>query len=123
MNHFGELKKTTTKRKNTIWIAQFRETTEAELIVDESLNERNSNSDLLLICFVIFSKEVEESEFFNVNSSSEKLPRHDRVDHRTNWIAKNNLETKEKYQNHFNLQIVAQYFLYYSLFFLMENYP
>jgi hypothetical protein len=48
----------------------------------------------LLIRFVIISEEVEEKEFFGVNSSREKLPRDDRVDQRTNWIAKNNLETK-----------------------------
>ena len=77
-------------------IARFREKAEDELIVEESSNERNSDSDLLLISSVIFSEEVEESEFLDVNSSREKLPGNESVDQSANGIAKNNLETKEK---------------------------
>ena len=68
------------------------------IILDVSLDARNPNADFLLVVPVLIAEEVDQGEFFDVDSSREKPPGHDGVDERANRVAQNDLKVEMSFR-------------------------
>ena len=68
------------------------------IILDVSLDARNPNADFLLVVPVLIAEEVDQGEFFDVDSSREKPPGHDGVDERANRVAQNDLKVEMRFR-------------------------